>query len=128
MSEPRRRYERLGGNRPGRNTCVSSRITDNQDDQIDILAEENDTTRSKILSDALGNYLKEHYHKDTTSFSKTKKGNWDSTLIPIVIQKDEYGLFMGALPSFGNHHVYGVTLEELFIKLRQAIQTDEKQR
>ena len=138
MSKPRRRYERLGGDRPGRNVCVSGRITDAQDDKIDILAEANDTTRSKILSDAVGDYLKKHYHKNTTTglfdnstaqaTSSTNECNTDLTSIPIVIQKDEYGLFMGVLPSFDNRHVYGVTLEELFIKLRRVIQTDEKQR
>ena len=136
MSEPKRRYERLGGNRPGRNVCVSGRITDVQDDKIDILAEANNTTRSKILSDAVEDYLKKHYHKNTTTglfdnstaqvTTSTNECNTDSTLIPIVIQKNHYGLFMGSLPSFSNQQFQGATLEDLFTKLRGAIETNLK--
>ena len=43
--------------REGRNVCISSRITDAEDDLIDKIATEEDTTRSKIVSTAIYEYL-----------------------------------------------------------------------
>lgn len=126
MKKEYRRYERLSGNRPGRNVCVSGRITDDMDDKMDILAEKGGTTRSRILNDALENYLKEHYHKDTTLFPNTKKGNWDSTLMTIVIQKDECGAYIAFIPLLGDCCAYGITLGELFRNLKEAIETNLK--
>ena len=124
MTKIYRRYERLSGNRPGRNVCVSGRITDAQDDQIDILAEKDKTTRSKILSDALENYLKKHYRKDTTLFPHTQKENWDSTLTTILIEKSKEGGYIGIVPSLEDCYSYGATLKELFVNLREAIETN----
>lgn len=78
--QPRVVYKRLGGDRPGRNICVSGRITDDMDQKIDTLAEKENTTRSKIVADAVSKYVKERLHKDTTAFSNSKEANWDTTL------------------------------------------------
>ena len=43
--------------RPGRNNCISSRITDVEDVFIDTIAEKEDKTRSQIVSEAIGDYL-----------------------------------------------------------------------
>lgn len=43
--------------RPGRNNCISSRITDVEDEFIDKIAEEEDKTRSQIVSTAIYEYL-----------------------------------------------------------------------
>lgn len=43
--------------RSGRNNCISSRITDREDTAIDKIAEEEDKTRSKIVSEAIMEYL-----------------------------------------------------------------------
>ena len=43
--------------RQGRNNCISSRITDAEDNLIDDIATEEDTTRSKIVSTAIYEYL-----------------------------------------------------------------------
>ena len=73
VTKPDREYqrcERLGGNRPGRNVCVSGRITDAMDDKMDAIAEESGTTRSKIVNDAIETYIKRNYHRDTTAFAQ----------------------------------------------------------
>lgn len=134
MEEPRRRYERLDGNRPGRNVCVSGRITDAQDDKIDSIAEEKDTTRSKILSDAVTLYLEETANTDSTSnlfndpsvvtSSSTKEGNIDSTLLTILIEKGEDEGYIGIVPSLENCYSYGDTLDELFTKLQELIKAN----
>lgn len=43
--------------RPGRNNCISSRITDHEDTEIDKIAEEEDKSRSQIVSTAIHEYL-----------------------------------------------------------------------
>lgn len=131
-----RRFERLGGNRPGRNVCVSSRITDSEDDKLDILAEKGQTTRSKILSDALTRYFETIKNTDTTVIgindttnaihSNTNKGNWDSTLVTVTIKKDEDGLYIGDIPLLRGCYCYGETLDELFRELKKAIKADIK--
>lgn len=121
------RYERLGGNRPGRNVCVSGRITDDMDDKIDIMAEKEDTTRSKIVSDAIETYIGAHYHKNTTTWSplqSANESNTDSTLLTIVIQKDAKGRYIGIVPSLEGCYSCGETLNELLVNLQKAINDD----
>ena len=43
--------------RPGRNNCISGRITDREDTQIDKIVKEEGITRSQIVADAIGGYL-----------------------------------------------------------------------
>lgn len=81
------RYDRLGGNRPGRNICISGRITDAQDERIDDIANEKNITRSKIVFEALTHYLENinntggaYNHPPTVVFSNTKEDNVTSTL------------------------------------------------
>ena len=122
------RYERLGGNRPGRNVCISGRITDDMDDKIDIMAEEGDTTRSKIVNDAVETYIRSNYRKDTTAIpprgATTWSPNTDSTLLSIVIQKDAEGMYVGIIPSIEGCYTYGKTLKELLGNLQKAISGD----
>lgn len=122
------RYERLGGNRPGRNVCVSGRITDDMDDKMDIIAEKGDTTRSKIVSDALETYIKKNYHRDTTAIPQRGATTWapntDSTLLTIVIQKDADGTYIGIVPSLEECYSCGKTLNELLVNLQKAINAD----
>lgn len=122
------RYERLGGNRPGRNVCVSGRITDNMDDKLDIIAEGKDTTRSKIVSDALETYIRNNYHNDTTAIAQGSTTPWalntDSTLLTIVIQKDAEGMYIGIVPSIKGCYSCGKTLKELLANLQKAINGD----
>lgn len=122
------RYERLGGNRPGRNVCVSGRITDNMDDKMDIMAEKGDTTRSKIVSDALETYIRNNYHRDTTGIPQGGATTWspntDSTLLTIVIQKDAEGMYVGIVPSIEGCYSCGETLKELLANLQKAINGD----
>lgn len=47
-----------GEDRQGRNNCISSRITDNEDNYIDKIAKEENKTRSQIVAEAIGDYLK----------------------------------------------------------------------
>jgi len=122
------RYERLGGNRPGRNVCVSGRITDDMDDKMDTMAEKGDTTRSKIVSDALEMYIGNTHHKDITGIAQgsttTSSPNTDSTLLTIVIQKDAKGMYVGIVPSIEGCHSCGETLDEVLVNLRKAINGD----
>ena len=122
------RYERLGGNRPGRNVCVSGRITDDMDDKMDIMAEKGDTTRSKIVSDAIKTYIRNNYHKNTTGIvqgsATTQSPNTDSTLLTIIIQKDAEGMYIGIVPSIGGCYSCGKTLKELLANLQKAINGD----
>ena len=96
--------------REGRNVCISSRITDAEDDFIDEMAAEEDTTRSKIVSEAIGDYLK-----------KKKIGN---NHIIIVVEKDEDGILVGSVPSIPGCHTQGKTLEELIANLKEAIEVN----
>ena len=135
VTKPKREYERcerLGGNRPGRNVCVSSRITDDMDDKMDIIAEEKNTTRSKILNDALETYIKKNYHKDTTAIQQrgattwsplksTDETNTDSTLLTIVVEKGADGMYIGIVPSLEGSHASGKTLNELLVNLQKVI-------
>lgn len=120
-----RRYERLGGNRPGRNVCISGRITDNIDDKIDLMAEEGGTTRSKIVSDAIETYIKSNYHKDTTAIPQRGTTTWspntDSTLLTILIERDTDGTYIGIVPLIEGCYAYGKTLDEVLINLREVI-------
>lgn len=122
------RYERLGGNRPGRNVCVSGRITDDMDDKMDIMAEGGGTTRSKIVNDALETYIRSNYHKDTTAIPQGGATTWspntDSTLLTIVIQKDSHGGYIGIVPSIEGCYSSGDTLTELLANLQKAINAD----
>ena len=122
------RYERLGGNRPGRNVCVSGRITDAMDDKMDIMAEKGDTTRSKIVSDAIETYMRNNYHRDTTVIPQRGTTTWspntDSTLLTIVIQKDVEGRYVGIVPSIEGCHSCGKTLTELLANLQKVINAD----
>ena len=122
------RYERLGGNRPGRNVCVSGRITDDMDDKMDIIAEKGDTTRSKIVSDALETYIRKNYNKDTTAIPQGGATTWtpntDSTLLTILINKDENGMYIGIVPSIEDCYSCGATLSELLANLQKAINGD----
>lgn len=101
--------------REGRNVCISSRITDAEDDLIDkIVKEENDSTpdsnmtRSKIVSKAIGDYLK-----------KKKIGN---NHIIIEVEKDEDGILVGFVPSIPGCHTQGETIDELIANLKEAIE------
>ena len=122
------RYERLGGNRPGRNVCVSGRITDDMDDKMDIIAEKGDTTRSKIVSDALETYIRTNYHKDTTAIPQRGATTWspntDSTLLTIVIQKDAEGMYVGIVPSIEGCYSCGKTLTEVLANLQKDINSN----
>ena len=122
------RYERLGGNRPGRNVCVSGRITDNMDDKMDIMAEEGNTTRSKIVSDAIETYMRNNYHKDTTAIAQGGATTWspntDSTLLTIVVQKDAEGMYVGIVPSIEGCYSCGETLTEVLANLQKVINAD----
>ena len=122
------RYERLGGNRPGRNVCVSGRITDDMDDKMDIMAEEGSTTRSKIVNDAIETYIKKNYHKDTTAIPQGGATTWspntDSTLLTIVVQKDAEGMYVGIVPSIEGCYSCGETLTEVLANLQKVINDD----
>ncbi|MCK4527655.1 type II toxin-antitoxin system HicB family antitoxin [candidate division WOR-3 bacterium] len=121
------RYERLGGDRPGRNVCVSGRITDNMDDKMDIMAKKEGTTRSKIVSDALETYIRNNYHKDTTAIPQKGTTTWspntDSTLLTIVIEKDAEGMYVGIVPSIEGCYSCGETLTEVLANLQKVINT-----
>ena len=123
------RYERLGGNRPGRNVCVSGRITDAMDDKMDAMAERGSTTRSKIVNDAIETYIKKNYHKDTTAFAQeiattTESQNADSTLLTIMIQKDADGMYVGIVPTLDECYASGETLNEVLVNLQKLINED----
>ena len=128
------RYERLGGNRPGRNICISGRITDSQDERIDDIANEKNITRSKIISNAVTRYLKEAENKNTTSgifgdhsvvtSSNTGAGNMNSTQLTIIIERDEDGMYIAIIPSLEGCYSYGKTLDEVLVNLQKAINTD----
>ena len=94
--------------REGRNVCISSRITDAEDDLIDGIATEEDTTRSKIVSEAIGDYLK-----------KKKIGN---NHIIIEVEKDEDGILVGSVPSIPGCHTQGETIDGLIANLKEAIE------
>ena len=119
------RYERLGGNRPGRNVCVSGRITDDMDDKMDIMAEEGDTTRSKIVSDAVETYMKANHRNDTTAIPQRGTTTWtpntDTTLLTILIERDTDGTYIGIVPLIEGCYAYGKTLDEVLINLREVI-------
>ena len=119
------KYERLGGNRPGRNVCISGRITDDMDDKIDIMAEKGNTTRSKIVSDAIKTYIKRNYHKDTTAIARREVTTWtpntDSTLLTILIEKDANGMYIGVVPFLEGCYTCGKTLDEVLENLQEAI-------
>jgi len=127
-----RRYERLGGNRPGRNVCISGRITDDMDDKVDIIVEKGDTTRSKIVSDAVETYVKKQYHMDTTAIAQkgtttrtalqsVNKTNTDSTLLTIIIERDTEGMYIGIVPTLEGCYTCGKTLDEVLENLQKAI-------
>ena len=122
------RYERLGGNRPGRNVCVSGRITDAMDDKMDAMAEKGNTTRSKIVNDAIETYVKKNYRRDTTAFAQKSKTTWttnaDSTLLTIMVQKDANGMYIGIVPTLEDCYASGNTLKELLVNLQKVINED----
>ena len=94
--------------REGRNVCISSRITDAEDDFIDEVAAKEDISRSKIVSEAIGDYLK-------------KKKICNNHII-IELEKDEDGILVGSVPSIPGCHTQGETLEELIANLKEAIE------
>lgn len=96
--------------RPGRNNCISSRITDDEDDLIDKMAEEEDKTRSQIVSTAIKEYL-----------GKKKRV---SNHIIIEVEKDEDGVLIGSVPSIPGCHTQGETIGELIANLKEAIEVN----
>ena len=96
--------------RPGRNNCISSRITDDEDNFIDKIAEEENMTRSQIVAEAIGNYL----------IKKKIGGNH----IIIEVEKDEDGVLIGSVPSIPGCHTQGETIDELIANLKEAIEVN----
>lgn len=96
--------------RPGRNNCISSRITDHEDTAIDEIAEAEDKTRSQIVSEAIGNYLMQKRIGDKH--------------IRILVEKDEDGVLIGSVPSIPGCHTQGETVEELIVNLKEAIEVN----
>lgn len=96
--------------RQGRNNCISSRITDDEDENIDKIAEEEDKTRSKIVAEAIRDYL-------------IKKKIRNSPLI-IEVEKDEDGVLIGSVPSIPGCHTQGETVDELISNLKEAIEVN----
>ena len=94
--------------RQGRNNCISSRITDDEDDFLNKIAKKEDTTRSKIVSEAIGDYL-----------MKKKIGD---KYIVIEVEKDEDGILVGGVPSIPGCYTQGETIEELIANLKEAIE------
>jgi len=98
------------GERPGRNNCISSRIADHEDIAIDKIAEEENKTRSQIVSEAIGDYL----------IQKRMGRNH----IRILVEKDEDGVLIGSVPSIPGCHTQGKTIEELIDNLKEAIEVN----
>lgn len=98
------------GDRPGRNNCISSRITDREDTAIDKIAEEEDKTRSQIVSEAISNYLMQKRIGDNH--------------IRILVEKDEDGVLIGSVHSLPGCHTQGETVEELIDNLKEAIEVN----
>ena len=98
------------GERPGRNNCISSRITDHEDTAIDEIAEAEDKTRSQIVSEAIGNYLMQKRIGDKH--------------IRILVEKGEDGVLIGSVPSIPGCHTQGETVEELIVNLKEAIEVN----
>jgi len=96
--------------RQGRNNCISSRITDHEDTAIDKIAEEEDKTRSQIVSEAIGNYLMQKRIGDKH--------------ICILVEKDEDGILIGSVLSIPGCHTQGETVEELIENLKEAIEVN----
>ena len=96
--------------RPGRNNCISSRITDHEDTAIDKIAEAEDKTRSQIVSEAISDYL----------MQKRTRGKH----IRILVEKDEDGILVGSVPSIPGCHTQGETVEELIVNLKEAIEVN----
>ena len=96
--------------RQGRNNCISSRITDDEDDFLNKIAKKEDTTRSKIVSEAIGDYL-----------MKKKIGD---KYIVIEVEKDEDGILVGSVPSIPGCYTQGETIEELIANLKEAIEVN----
>ena len=94
--------------RQGRNNCISSRITDDEDDFVNKIAKKEDTTRSKIVSEAIGDYL-----------MKKKIGD---KYIVIEVEKDEDGILVGSVPSIPGCYTQGKTVDELIANLKEAIE------
>ena len=122
MKKENRNFERLLGDRPGRNVCISGRITDKIDKKIDDWVREKDLTRSKVVSEALKKYMEARTHKDISLFPPTQNEYWDSTLLTILVLRDKEGIYKGTVPSLKGCASHGTTLEELFINLSDAIE------
>ena len=122
MKKENRNFERLLGDRPGCNVCISGRITDKVDKKIDDWVREKRLTRSKVVSEALKKYMEVRTHKDISLFPPAQKEYWDSTLLTILVLRDKEGIYKGTVPSLEGCASQGTTLEELFINLSHAIE------
>lgn len=50
-----------------------------------------------------------------------KKGNRKAISLPVLIERDERGMYVGTIPTLRSCYTQGKTLEELYERLREVV-------
>lgn len=127
MEKRKSKFRKIGGGRPGRNVCISSRITDDHDGLIDEIAENENKTRSEIVSEAIHQYLlKKKTHRRCLYPMNCSPSDIPSNHFSLIIEveKDEDGILIGSVPSIPGCHTYGETIDELIANIKEAIEAN----
>jgi len=127
MEKRKSKFRKIGGIRSGRNVCIGSRITDEHDEMITEIAERENKTRSKIVSDAIHEYLKQkeiaEYLKQKEIAEYLKQKEIAVKNFSIVVEMSEDGVFIASVPSIKDCYTYGQTIDDLISNLKEVIST-----
>ena len=107
-----------GDDRLGCNNCISGRIPDNIDELIDIIVEKEGTSRSRIVYEALSEYLEKKTQGNFIIEDYIRENLKTNEFFIIKRDENEDGMLIG---SIRGHHVKGKTISELIANLKEVL-------
>lgn len=104
--------------REGCNVCISGRIPDNIDELIDIMVEKEGISRSRIVYEALNEYLEKKTQGNFIIEDYIRENLKTHEFFIIKRDENEDGMLVG---SVRGHYVKGKTISELIANLKEVM-------
>ena len=105
--------------RQGCNNCISGRIPDNIDELIDIIVEKEGISRSRIVYEALNQYIENKTQGNFIIEDYIRENLKTNELFIIKRDENENGMLVG---SIRGHYAKGKTISELIVNLKDVIE------